>query len=111
MTAAQTSPQVLYVDFNDTDSRRRVIVLRGGENRRVEVDRGDLVELRDEDGYHVQGIVAKVSPKEIIVAPDWGTWWKPDSVRLKPVGESTNDIVIVLLDVARTAGMQTLVSK
>lgn len=104
-----TTTEVLYVDFNDTDSRRNVVALRGGENRPVVVERGDLVELRDDDGYRVQGVVAKVSDKEILVAPDWGTWWKPDSVRM--TDEPANDMVVVLLDAAHTAGAKTLVPK
>jgi hypothetical protein len=105
-----TTPQVLYVDFNDTDARRNVIALRGGENRRADVERGDLVELRDDDGYHVSGVVARVTGKEIVVAPDWATWWNPDSVRMKQEQEPASAMVTLLMD-AVTASTESLVPK
>jgi hypothetical protein len=102
------STPTLYVDFNDTAPGRRVIAWRGGENAAVEVERGDVVRLRDDDGFFCDGTVQRVSKREIVVDPAWATWKRdnPLTVTKQPTTPE-RDLIAALREAVAMARANT----
>lgn len=101
---------ILYADFNDTDENQNVIALRSRENKRVVVERGDPVELRDEDGFRVGGLVRRVTAKTVVVSPNWATWRNPSAFRITKRAEpGRDDLVVTLMNELPTVGTKSLV--